>query len=49
MARVNLQVSRQDPVPYLQPHGFTCQNKPKNIQNGPEMKEIYCKGNCGWT
>ena len=27
--------------PYLSGHGFTHQNKPKNIQNGPEMKEIY--------
>ena len=27
--------------PYPSGHGFTRQNKPKNIQNGPEMKEIY--------
>src|ERR1700761_5349541 len=27
--------------PYSSGHGFTRQNKPKNIQNSPEMKEIY--------
>ena len=27
--------------PYLSGHRFTCQNKPKNVQNSPKMKETY--------
>src|ERR1700678_383098 len=26
--------------PYPQPHRFTRQKEPKNVQNGPELKEI---------
>jgi hypothetical protein len=29
--------------PYPKPHGFTHQNKPKNIQIGQVLREIYSK------
>src|SRR5271168_5111034 len=42
MAWVNPQVLRQQPIPdpWHTPHGFTHQKEPKNVQNGPELKEI---------
>jgi hypothetical protein len=41
MARV-IRVSNTRPMaqPYLQPHGFTHQKESKNVQIGPELKEI---------